>query len=54
MPIRIVRLVVARPSRRALRQTFGDTAARLLNQFAKKADNDLELLKTSSEESKQR
>jgi hypothetical protein len=35
-------------------QTFGDTAARLLNQFAKKADNDLELLKTSSEESKQR
>ena len=35
-------------------QAFRDAAARLINAFAKKADNDLELLKTASEESKER
>ena len=35
-------------------QAFRDTAARVINEFAKKADNDMGLLETVSEESKRR
>lgn len=42
------------PADESCPQAFCDTAIRLINQFAKKADNDLELLETSSEESKKR